>query len=44
MFRKGKYILEQTGRVGCVGCGRCDRACIAAISIRETFVQIAGSR
>jgi sulfhydrogenase subunit beta (sulfur reductase) len=44
MFRKGKYILEQTGRVGCVGCGRCDRACIAGISIRETFVQIAGSR
>ncbi|HUU30855.1 MAG TPA: 4Fe-4S dicluster domain-containing protein [Phycisphaerae bacterium] len=44
MFRKGKYILEQTGRVGCVGCGRCERACIAGISIRETFVQIAGSR
>jgi sulfhydrogenase subunit beta (sulfur reductase) len=44
MFRKGKYILEQTGRTGCVGCGRCERACIASISIRETFVQIAGSR
>jgi sulfhydrogenase subunit beta (sulfur reductase) len=44
MFRKGKYILSQTGRTGCVGCGRCERACVASISIRETFVQIAGSR
>ena len=44
IFRKGKYILEQTGRVGCVGCGRCERACVAAISIKDTFVQIAGSR
>jgi len=44
MFRKGKYILEQTGRTGCVGCGRCERACVAGISIKETFVQIAGSR
>jgi sulfhydrogenase subunit beta (sulfur reductase) len=44
MFRKGKYILEQTGRAGCVGCGRCERACVAGISIKETFIQIAGSR
>ena len=44
MFRKGKYILEQTGRVGCVGCGRCERACVAGISIEDTYVQIAGSR
>ena len=44
MFRKGKYILEQTGRPGCVGCGRCDRACVAGISIKDTYVQIAGSR
>ena len=44
MFRKGKYILEQTGRSGCVGCGRCERACVAGISIKDTFVQIAGSR
>jgi sulfhydrogenase subunit beta (sulfur reductase) len=44
MFRKGKYILEQTGRPGCVGCGRCERACVAGISIRDTFTQIAGSR
>ena len=44
MFRKGKYILEQTGRAGCVGCGRCERACVAGISIKDTFIQIAGSR
>ena len=44
MFRKGKYILEQTGRPGCVGCGRCERACVADISIKDTYVQIAGSR
>jgi len=44
MFRKGKYILEQTGRPGCVGCGRCERACVAGISIKDTYVQIAGSR
>ena len=43
MFRKGKFILERTGQPGCVGCGRCERACIANISIRDTFVQIAGS-
>ena len=44
MFRKGKYIVEQTGRSGCVGCGRCERACVAGISIKDTFIQIAGSR
>jgi len=44
MYRKGKFILEQTGRSGCVGCGRCERACVAAISIKDTFVQIAGDR
>ncbi len=44
MFRKGKFILERTGQVGCVGCGRCERACIANISIRDTYIQIAGSR
>jgi len=41
MFRKGKYILERTGRLGCVGCGRCIHHCVAAISILEAFQQIA---
>ncbi len=44
MFRKGKYILEDYGRMGCVGCGRCDRVCVAKISSVETYNQIAGSR
>jgi len=44
MFRKGKLIMEQTGKSGCVGCGRCERACVAGISIKDTFTQIAGSR
>ncbi len=43
-FRKGKYILEDHGRMGCVGCGRCDRVCVAKISSVETYNQIAGTR
>ena len=42
MFRKGKYMLEAFGKMGCVGCGRCIRVCVAKISILETFQQIAG--
>jgi ferredoxin len=42
MFRKGKYVLEQTGKLGCVGCGRCIHHCVADISILEAFQQIAG--
>jgi len=42
MFRKGKYILQRTGRLGCVGCGRCIHHCVADISILEAFQQIAG--
>ena len=43
MFRKGKYILERTGRLGCVGCGRCVKHCVAKISILEAFQQIAST-
>lgn len=32
MFRKGKYILDKLGELGCVGCGRCVRACTAGIA------------
>ncbi|MFW6132910.1 MAG: 4Fe-4S dicluster domain-containing protein [Planctomycetota bacterium] len=42
MFRKGKYILERTGKPGCVGCGRCSVHCVADISILEAYQQIAG--
>jgi NAD(P)H-flavin reductase/CheY-like chemotaxis protein/formate hydrogenlyase subunit 6/NADH:ubiquinone oxidoreductase subunit I len=42
MFRKGKYILERYGKVGCVGCGRCANACLAGIaSPLEAFNSIA---
>jgi sulfhydrogenase subunit beta (sulfur reductase) len=41
VFRKGAFILERTGRTGCVGCGRCTRHCVAKISILEAFQQIA---
>ncbi len=40
IFRKGKYMTEQFGQLGCVGCGRCDRTCVASISIRKTFEQL----
>lgn len=41
IYRKGKFILERTGRLGCVGCGRCIKHCVANISILEAFQQIA---
>ena len=34
-FRKGKWIIERYGRLGCVGCGRCDRNCLAKINSVE---------
>ena len=44
MFRKGKYILEKYGKVGCVGCGRCATACLADIaSPLEAFNTLAES-
>jgi sulfite reductase subunit B len=44
ILRKGKYILEKYGRVGCVGCGRCATACLAKIaSPVEAFNAIAES-
>ncbi|MCX8126127.1 MAG: 4Fe-4S dicluster domain-containing protein [Dehalococcoidia bacterium] len=32
MFRKGKYIFERYGALGCVGCGRCVSACLPDIA------------
>ncbi|MBN1190224.1 MAG: 4Fe-4S dicluster domain-containing protein [Dehalococcoidales bacterium] len=44
ILRKGKYILEKYGRVGCVGCGRCATECLAKIaSPVEAFNAIAES-
>ncbi len=33
VFRKFKYISDETGEPWCVGCGRCTAACTAGISI-----------
>jgi sulfite reductase subunit B len=44
IYRKGKYIVEKYGKVGCVGCGRCASACLADIaSPLEAFNAIAKS-
>ncbi|XPV77381.1 MAG: 4Fe-4S dicluster domain-containing protein [Desulfovibrio sp.] len=34
-FRKGKYIYDKIGELGCIGCGRCVRACTANIANPE---------
>jgi len=32
LHRKGKYMLERWGALGCVGCGRCVHACLVDIA------------
>jgi formate hydrogenlyase subunit 6/NADH:ubiquinone oxidoreductase subunit I len=41
IYRKAKWIREQTGLPGCVGCARCDRACTAKINSVEIYNQLA---
>ena len=36
-FRKGKYLTEMFGKVGCVGCGRCVRSCLVDIDPVEVY-------
>ena len=36
-YRKGKYLTETFGRVGCVGCGRCVRSCLVRIDPVEVY-------
>jgi len=43
-FRKGKYIYEQQGMLGCVGCGRCIRTCLVHINIVDGFNALHRSR
>lgn len=33
LYRKFKYITEQSGELHCVGCGRCSKYCPAGISL-----------
>jgi len=42
-YRKGKYMYEDYGRVGCVGCGRCVRACLVDIDPVEVFNSLRAS-
>jgi ferredoxin len=42
-LRKGKYLYERFGALGCVGCGRCVRTCVASISILDGFNRIYAS-
>jgi ferredoxin len=44
MFRKGKWLYERFGELGCVGCGRCIRACLTHINIVDTFNAIHASQ
>ncbi len=39
-LRKGKYILEAHGHLGCVGCGRCARACLVDITPVGVFNEL----
>jgi sulfhydrogenase subunit beta (sulfur reductase) len=43
-MRKGKYLQEAFGLVGCVGCGRCAQACPVEITPIDVFNQLARSR
>ncbi len=36
-FRKGKYLPDVHGELGCVGCGRCARACLVDITPVNVF-------
>ncbi len=35
LYRKFKYLTEQTGELHCVGCGRCSKYCPAGITMVE---------
>ncbi len=43
VFRKGKYMPERYGMVGCTGCGRCAHHCPTHISIRDLFRHVGGT-
>ena len=42
-MRKGKYIYDKVGELGCVGCGRCIRTCLVHINIVDGFNAIHGT-
>ena len=42
VFRKFKYISDETGEPWCIGCGRCTQACTADISIVNIVNRLVG--
>jgi len=36
-MRKGRYLMEKYGELGCTGCGRCARSCLVDISPVTVF-------
>ena len=42
VFRKFKYISDETGQPWCVGCGRCTAYCTAGISIVNIVNRLIG--
>jgi sulfhydrogenase subunit beta (sulfur reductase) len=43
-MRKGRYLMEKYGELGCVGCGRCARSCLVDISPVNVFNELHGCR
>jgi sulfhydrogenase subunit beta (sulfur reductase) len=43
-MRKGRYLLEKYGELGCTGCGRCARSCLVDISPVNVFNDLHGAR
>lgn len=41
-MRKGRYLMEKYGELGCVGCGRCARSCLVDISPVNVFNDLHG--
>ncbi|MFN2292169.1 MAG: 4Fe-4S dicluster domain-containing protein [Anaerolineae bacterium] len=43
-MRKGRYLMEKYGELGCTGCGRCARSCLVDISPVDVFNRIHRAR
>jgi sulfhydrogenase subunit beta (sulfur reductase) len=43
-MRKGRYLMEKYGELGCTGCGRCARSCLVDISPEHVFNELYGCR
>jgi ferredoxin len=43
-MRKGRYLIEKYGELGCTGCGRCARSCLVDISPVNVFNELHGCR